>query len=740
MIDRKILEEHNLTEEEYGRIVELIRREPNRTELGIFSVMWSEHCGYKSSRVHLKKLPTEGRHVVQGPGENAGVLDIGDGQVLVFKIESHNHPSYIEPYQGAATGVGGILRDIFTMGARPIAVLDSLRFGPLKDAKNRAIMEGVVSGIAGYGNSVGVPTVGGEIYFSECYSANPLVNVFCLGLARKDRIFLARAEGIGNPVLYVGAKTGRDGIHGATMASTEFGKETEHKRPNVQVGDPFKEKLLVEACLEVMDRGLILGIQDMGAAGLTCSTTEMAAKGGLGIEIDLDLVPQREAGMTPYEILLSESQERMLLVCTKENVKKVQEVFAKWDLDAPIIGRVTEGGQVRVLFKGEVVVDIPVDAVVNLCPAYRRPSQPPSRPPSAVRMPLLPVPADIEDVFFRLLASPTIADKEWVFRQYDHMVQTNTVLLPGTDAAVVRIKGSKKAVAMTLDGNPFYASLDPSTGAKIAVAEACRNLACVGARPIGVTDCLNFGSPEKPEIMWQLEQVIEGLAEGCRAFGIPVTGGNVSFYNDTEGVSVYPTAVLGIVGIIDDVRKAVSPGFKAEGDVILLAGENSEELGGTEYLRVIHRVETGAPPRIDLEREKRVQEFCLKTIDAGLARSAHDLSEGGLAVALAECAFHSRGPVGCAVELDDPIRPDALAFGETQSRVLLSARPADLDRLTGLARAAGVKLTAIGKTGGADIVLRHRGRDLIRVSVEDAYWRWKDSIPRFFRARGKGEA
>ena len=736
MIDKKILDQHNLTEEEYAKIVELIGKEPNLTELGIFSVMWSEHCGYKSSKVHLKKLPTEGRHVVQGPGENAGILDIGDGQVIVFKIESHNHPSYIEPYQGAATGVGGILRDIFTMGARPIAVLDSLRFGPPSDPKNRAIMEGVVSGIAGYGNSIGVPTVGGEVSFNECYSANPLVNVFCLGLARKDRIFYAKAEGVGNPVLYVGAKTGRDGIHGATMASAEFGKDTEHKRPNVQVGDPFKEKLLVEACLEVMDRGLILGIQDMGAAGLTCSTTEMAAKSGMGVEINLDLVPQREAGMTPYEIMLSESQERMLLVCTRENVRKVQEVFAKWDLDAPIIGHVTEGGQARISFKGEVVVDIPVDAVVNLCPVYNRPSRPPANPPASGRLPLLPVPADIEDVFFKLLASPTIADKEWVFRQYDHMVQVNTVFLPGADAAVLRIKGSKKAIAMTLDSNSLYTLLDPKTGAKIAVAEACRNLACVGARPIGVTNCLNFGNPEKPEVMWQFEQVIDGLAEGCRAFGIPVTGGNVSFYNDTEGVSIHPAPVLGIVGIIDDVRKAVSPGFKAEGDVILLAGENREEIGGSEYVRVIHRVEAGAPPRLDFATEKRVQDFCLEAIDAGLIRSAHDLSEGGLAIALAESSFHSLGPIGGSVEFNDPIRPDALAFGETQSRILLSAKPGDLEKLGALAKTAGVKLAAIGRTGGPDIVLRHRGRDLIRVPVEDAFRFWKDSLPNFYKARG----
>ena len=735
MIDKKILDQHNLTEDEYRRIVEFVGREPNRTELGIFSVMWSEHCGYKSSKVHLKKLPTAGQHVVQGPGENAGVLDIGDGEVVVFKIESHNHPSYIEPYQGAATGVGGILRDIFTMGARPIAVLDSLRFGPPGDPKNRAVMEGVVSGIAGYGNSIGVPTVGGEIYFDECYSANPLVNVFCLGLAEKDKIFYAKAEGVGNPVLYVGAKTGRDGIHGATMASAEFGKETEHKRPNVQVGDPFKEKLLVEACLEVMSRDLILGIQDMGAAGLTCSTTEMAAKGGLGIEIDLDLVPQREAGMTPYEIMLSESQERMLLVTTKENVKKVQEVFAKWDLDAPIIGHVTTGGQVRVRSKGDVVVDVPVDAVVNLCPAYRRPSRPPVQAPGQTRLPLLPVPADFDDIFLRILASPTIADKEWVFRQYDHMVQVNTVVLPGADAAVLRIKGSKKALAMTLDGNSLYALLDPKTGGAIAVAEACRNLACVGARPIGVTNCLNFGNPEKPEVMWQFEQVIDGLAEACRAFEIPVTGGNVSFYNDTEGVSIHPTPVLGIVGLIDDVRKAVGPGFREAGDTILLVGENREELGGSEYLRIVHRLKAGAPPRLDLAAERRVQRFCLQAIDAGLIASAHDLSEGGLAVAMTECSFHSPSQMGCAIEIDDPIRPDALAFGETQSRILVSAKRADLDKLFALARSVGVKFRAVGRTGGPDIVLRHQGRDLIRVPVEDAFRSWKDSIPAHFRAR-----
>ena len=735
MIDKALLDRHNLTEDEYRLIVELIGKEPNLTELGIFSVMWSEHCGYKSSRVHLKKLPTEGARVVQGPGENAGILDIGDGQVIVFKIESHNHPSYIEPYQGAATGVGGILRDIFTMGARPIAVMDSLRFGPPDDPKNRSVMEGVVSGISGYGNSIGVPTVGGEVYFDPCYELNPLVNVFCLGLADKDKIFYAKAEGAGNKVLYVGAKTGRDGIHGATMASAEFGEETEHKRPNVQVGDPFKEKLLLEACLEVMDRGLIVGIQDMGAAGLTCSITEMAAKGGMGIVVDLDQVPQREAGMTPYEILLSESQERMLLVATPENVPAVQDVFAKWDLDAPVIGEVAEGGRARISFKGEVVVDIPVDAVVNLCPAYDRPITPPPPPPAAPPLGALPLPEDLGDVLLRLLASPTIADKEWVFRQYDHMVQLNTVFLPGADAAVLRIKGSKKALAMTLDCNSLYTRLDPRTGARIAVAEACRNLACVGARPIGVTNCLNFGNPEKPAVMGQFEQAVTGLAEACRTFAIPVTGGNVSFYNDTEGLSIHPTPVLGIVGLIDDIRKAVRPGFRAAGDAVVLIGESFEEVGGTEYLRIVHGREAGAPPAIDLEQEKRNQECLLDLIDAGLVRSAHDLSEGGLAVALAECAFKSEDKTGCQIDLEDGLREDALLFGESQSRMVMTCRRANLGRVLELAAARGVPARAIGRVGGDAIAVSRKGREILRVPVETGFRAWKDSLPGFFKVR-----
>jgi phosphoribosylformylglycinamidine synthase subunit PurL len=735
MIDPELLSDHNLTPEEYDRIVSLIGREPNITELGIFSLMWSEHCSYKSSKAFLKKLPTKGKFVIQGPGENAGIIDIGDGLAVVFKIESHNHPSFIEPFQGAATGIGGILRDIFTMGARPIALLDSLRFGPLVDPRNRAILDGVVSGISSYGNSIGVPTVGGEVYFNECYSRNPLVNVFCLGLAEKDKIFYAKAEGVGNPVLYVGSKTGRDGIHGATMASAEFGKETEQKRPNVQVGDPFKEKLLLEACLEVMDKGLIVGIQDMGAAGLTCSTAEMPAKSGTGISINLDLVPQREQGMTPYEIMLSESQERMLLVAKKENVAEVQRVFAKWDLDAVDIGRVTAGRNLQVSFRGETVVDVPVDAVVNLCPVYRRPSRKPAYLRTVQKLELPPAPENPGASLLKVIASPTIASKKWIFRQYDHMVQTNTVLLPGADAAVLRIKGLKKGLAMTLDGNALYCYLNPRSGGSIAVAEACRNLACVGARPIGVTNCLNFGNPEKPEIMWQFRKTVEGMAEACRVFEIPVTGGNVSFYNETEGISVHPTPVLGIVGLIDDLDRLVGPGFKRAGDSVVLLGENREELGGSEYLRVTRGLEKGLPPEIDLQKEKDVQEACIEAVAGGLVESAHDVSEGGLAVCAAESSILGCADVGCILDLDDKIRPDALLFGESQSRILVSVSKARLPVLLDLAAKKNVPAKVIGITGGYDLIIRQGGREIARQSVRDLLATWRNALPEALSVR-----
>ncbi|MGC9055987.1 MAG: phosphoribosylformylglycinamidine synthase subunit PurL [Candidatus Saccharicenans sp.] len=738
MIDEKILADHNLTRDEYEYIVKLIGREPNLTELGIFSVMWSEHCGYKSSKVYLKRFPTKGKYLIQGPGENAGVLDLGDGLAVVFKIESHNHPSYIEPYQGAATGVGGILRDIFTMGARPVAVLDSLRFGPLDNPKNRAIMEGVVSGISGYGNSFGVPTVGGEVYFHECYSQNPLVNVCCVGLAEKDRLFFARAQGVGNAVIYVGAKTGRDGIHGATMASAEFGKDTEQKRPNVQVGDPFKEKLLLEACLEAMAKNLIVGIQDMGAAGLTCSTTEMAAKAGTGMEINLDLVPQREEGMSPYEIMLSESQERMLIVAEPDKVQELQKIFSKWDLDAVVIGKVTDDGQLKAYFHGELVIDIPVKAVVDLCPAYRRPAKTPAFIKKISRFKMPEMPSDLNQVFLQMVASPNLADKEWVYRQYDHMVQVNTMVLPGADSAVLRLKGLKKGLAMTLDGNSRYAYLNPRRGGQIAVAEACRNLACAGAMPMGVTNCLNFGNPEKPEIMWQFKEAVEGIAEACHQFDIPVTGGNVSFYNETEGKAIYPTPVLGIVGLVEDVSAVPSAGFLGNNEVIILLGENKEELGGSEYLKLVFDEEKGQPPALHFETEKRVQECCRQAIRQKLVRTAHDVSDGGLAVALAECSFKSPKKIGFEVKLNDQIRTDALLFGESQSRIILVAKEKNARKIMALARKLKVKAKFIGKTGGKKMVIWHKKKKVVDQTVEMAYNAWKNAIPGYFKI-SKGE-
>jgi len=733
MIDDSIIKEHGLTQEEYKRITALIKREPNLTELGIFSLMWSEHCSYKSSKIHLKNYPTSGKNVIQGPGENAGIIDIGNGLAVVFKIESHNHPSFIEPYQGAATGVGGILRDIFTMGARPIATLNSLRFGPLSVLKNKTVMEGVVSGIAGYGNSIGVPTVGGETYFDECYSLNPLVNVFCLGIAKKDKIFYSRAEGIGNPVLYVGSKTGRDGIHGATMASAEFGEDLEQKRPNVQVGDPFKEKLLLEACLEVMEKNLVLGIQDMGAAGLTCSTTEMAANSGTGIEIDINLIPQREQGMTPYEIMLSESQERMLIIAQKEKVKQVQAVFAKWDLDAVIIGHVTDTQNLKVKSGDKTVVDLPLRAIINQCPVYNREAKPPAPPAPVIDLNDISFPENYEQAFLQIIKSPGLADKQWIFRQYDHMVQTNTTVLPGADASVLRIKNTNKALAVTLDGNSLYTYVNPRSGGIIAVSEACRNLACVGAKPVGVTNCLNFGNPEKSEIMWQFKEAVQGIAQACRAFQIPVTGGNVSFYNETEGIPIYPTAVLGVVGVIDALDKIMTPEFKAPGDTILLLGENKEELGASEYINRIHSKKGGPPPEIDLRKEKRVQSLCLEAISKNMIKSAHDLSEGGLAQCLAECCLLGKNRIGCRINLEDKIRTDALLFGETQSRILISLEENQGDAFKSLAGKRKVPYSIIGKTGGENILIKHLGEKIINIPVQKVYSLWKYSLPGFFK-------
>jgi phosphoribosylformylglycinamidine synthase len=742
-ITSEIVAAHNLTPDEFTRIKELLGREPNLVELGVFSVMWSEHCSYKSSRVHLKRLPTKGERVIVPPGENAGVVDLGDGWCACFKIESHNHPSFIEPFQGAATGVGGILRDIFTMGARPIAALNSLRFGTLDDPvngrRNRSLLAGVVAGIAHYGNAFGVPTVGGEVSFDDAYALNPLINAFALGLVRKDQIFFGKATGVGNPVLYVGAKTGRDGIHGATMASAEFDEEALEKRPTVQVGDPFLEKLLLEACLEAMRSGAVAGIQDMGAAGLTCSTCEMAARADTGIEIDLSLVPQRETGMTAYEMLLSESQERMLIVAHKGRAREVAEIFARWDLDAVVIGRVRDDGRMRVMHENELVCDVPVKALTDEAPIYEREMQAlvPSfefRVSSSTNNPVaasrnVELNAErtnskpetrnskLNQTLLELLASPNLASKEWVYRQYDHMVRTNTVVLPGADAAVMRIKETRKALAIALDGNGRYCAANPREGAKLLVAEAARNVVCVGAKPIAITNCLNFASPERPEVMWSFSEVIDGMAEACRAFDTPVISGNVSFYNETEGRGVLPTPVIGMVGLIEDVKRVIQPGFKQSGDVIAL-------LGGTRK-----DISRDGTPVLDLELELAVQAACLKAAEAGLLRSAHDCSDGGLAIALAECCFSSlnRAAVGAEISLDDSRDPDAQLFGETPSRIIISFEASARAEIEQIAAAVNCPMKILGKVGGD--ALRIEGRnELVNLEVAEAERAWRSSL------------
>jgi phosphoribosylformylglycinamidine synthase len=764
-IDSAVLERHGLTRDEYDRIVRTLGRAPTETEIGIFSVMWSEHCSYKSSRVHLRKLPTRGPRVLQGPGENAGAVDIGDGLAAVFKIESHNHPSFIEPYQGAATGVGGIIRDIFTMGARPIALMNSLRFGSLDGpdgARTRRIMEGVVAGIAGYGNSIGIATVGGEIAFEDAYAGNPLVNVLCLGIAKADALVKGRASGAGNPVYYVGAKTGRDGIHGATMASAEFDEKSAEKRPAVQVGDPFMEKLLLEACLELMATDALVGVQDMGAAGLTCSTCEMGARGGAGVEIDIMHVPQRETGMTPYEIMLSESQERMLLAVKKGREAEVERIFDKWDLHAVKIGVVTDDKLMRVNDHGKTVAEIPNSALVDDAPLYERPT---TRPPYLDEVRKLDLaalePADPQQALLRLLASPTIASKRWVYRQYDHMVRLGTIVLAGMGAGVVRIKGTPRALALSVDGNGRYGYLDPRRGAMLAVAEAARNVACAGGTPIGATNCLNFGNPERPEIMWQIVEAIEGIAEACRALDIPITGGNVSLYNETDGAAIYPTPVLGVVGLIADAGRTRSRTFKRDGDDIVLLGEGLGELGGSEYLKVIHGLVRGEPPALDLRREAALIRLLVDATAAGLLESAHDCSDGGLAVTLAECSFGSGG-IGLDVDLAElkfgptgagagssvgpnfssaePNFSSAMGaigtlFGESASRAVVSVSPANRAALVGMAQRAGVPAAVIGTTGGPRLRLRVGGRGAVHVGLDEAEQVWTTTIERYFAGR-----
>ena len=720
MITPDLISAHQLSQSEYQKIVSLLGREPTYTELGIFSVMWSEHCSYKSSRLHLKKLPTRSKLVLQGPGENAGIIDIGDGYAIAFKIESHNHPSFIEPFQGAATGVGGILRDIFTMGARPIAVLNSLRFGPLDDphtgARNRRILGGVVGGIAHYGNCFGVPTVGGECVFEPCYNGNPLVNVFALGVFRKSDIFYARASGIGNPVIYVGAKTGRDGIHGASMASAEFTEESKQKRPNVQVGDPFLEKLLLEACLEAMQTGAIVGIQDMGAAGLTCSTCEMGSRGGTGIEIDLKLVPQRETAMTPYEIMLSESQERMLLVVQKGREEEVSGVFRKWGLDAATIGTVTGDGLLRVKDHGVVVAEIPSRALADEAPIYDRPHTTPLRK-APIEGPQFSS-RGLEGDLLALLGSPDLCSKRWIFEQYDYMVRTNTIQGPGGDAAILRIKETGASVAMALDGNGRYCYLEPRQGARLAVAECCRNLSTVGALPVATTNCLNFGNPERPEIMAQIVEAIEGMAEACRFFETPITGGNVSLYNETLGEGVYPTPVLGIVGLLKTAAP-VTIDFKQPGRAVILLGGlgdcDDTRFGSSQYAKVIVGQLWGLPPALDMEYEKRVQAAAREIVATGLAESAHDLSDGGLAVALAECAF-SPANVGAALELASAMRPEFLLFHEGPSRILIStAAPDEVQRI---ARQHGVEAPLVGATIEGGIKIHNRREVLLDCPIQ----------------------
>ncbi len=747
-----LVREHGLSDDEYRRVQDILGREPTYTELGVFSAMWSEHCGYKSSRLVLRGLPTDGPHVLQGPGENAGAVDVGDGYAVVFKIESHNHPSAVEPYQGAATGVGGILRDIFTMGARPIAMLDSLRFGSLDKGRNRYLFDGVVRGIGDYGNCVGIPTVAGEVYFDDAYEANPLVNAMCVGITRADSLVRAVASGVGNPVLAVGSRTGRDGIHGATFASEELGDDTQDSRPQVQVGDPFTEKLLLEATLELLERGLVVAIQDMGAAGVTSSASEMAARGGTGIEIDVARVPVRQAAMTPYEILLSESQERMLLVAEPKNEAAVREVLEKWDLEAEVVGRVTDDGQFRVLEGERLVANIPVTGLVNECPVYDHPALE-SPAIAELRKSDTRTPAAQDDAapsrrWRDLLAAPSIASKRWVYEQYDTSVGTRTVRGPGGDAAILRLDGTRRALAMTTDCNGRYVYLNPKRGGMIAVCEAARNLACVGARPLAITNCLNFGNPEKPEIYHQFKEAVGGMGDACRALGTPVTGGNVSFYNESPTGAVYPTPVVGMIGVIEDFDQAVTSGFKVEGDAILLLGAVGGELGGSEYLKAVTGEVTGNAPAVDLESHRRLVELMLSLAEKRWLHSAHDCAEGGLAVALAESAI--RDPelsLGFSVDLDPATFPEsedaplpALLFGETQGRIVVSAEPAAVESIAAEAERVGLPCRRLGsvtaKENGLQIAV---GTQVVRLGVEEASSAYYDSIPARMERTGRAE-
>lgn len=720
----KVYAEMGLSPEEFDMVKKILGRLPNYTEIGLFSVMWSEHCSYKNSKPVLKKFPITGEKVLQGPGEGAGIVDIGDNQAVVFKIESHNHPSAIEPYQGAATGVGGIIRDVFSMGARPIALLNSLRFGELDNARTKYLFKEVVAGIAGYGNCIGIPTVGGEIQFDKCYEGNPLVNAMCVGLIDHKDIKKGQAHGVGNTVMYVGAKTGRDGIHGATFASEELTETSGDNRPAVQVGDPFMEKLLLEACLELIQSDALVGIQDMGAAGLTSSSAEMASKAGSGIEMNLDLVPQRETGMTAYEMMLSESQERMLIVVKKGREQEIVDLFSKYDLEAVAVGVVTDDKQLRLLHKGEVVADVPVDALAEDAPVYHKPSKEPAYYSEFQNMHLdTPIISDYGQTLKDLLQQPTIASKEWVYDQYDYMVRTNTVVSPGSDAAVVRVRGTNKALAMTTDCNSRYIYLDPVEGGKIAVAEAARNIVCSGAEPLAITDCLNFGNPEKPEIFWQIEKAADGMSEACRTLSTPVIGGNVSLYNETNGEAVYPTPVIGMVGLISDLKHITTQNFKKAGDVIYVIGESKEEWGGTELQKMLHGKIFGKAPSIDLELETKRQKQLLEAIRLGVIASAHDLAEGGLAVALAESLFTTEFGANVTINGDTAVE----LFSETQSRFLVSVPQTYTKAFESIIDDA-IKIGEV--VNGADLtILDSEKHVVLKENVKELESAWKGAIP-----------
>jgi phosphoribosylformylglycinamidine synthase len=736
-VDLALAREHGLSDGEYADILAILGRTPSFPELGIFSVMWSEHCSYKSSKKYLKRLPTQGPCVLQGPGENAGAVSIGDGLAVVFKIESHNHPSFIEPVQGAATGVGGILRDIFTMGARPVASLDSLRFGPLDDPKHRYLLRGVVHGVGGYGNAVGVATVGGETTFHECYRGNILVNAFNLGVVEERGIFKASASGVGNPVIYAGSKTGRDGIHGASLlASAEFDDASSAKRPTVQVGDPFTEKCLIEACLEVMAGDAVVGIQDMGAAGLTCSSFEMASHAGTGIELDLDRVPQRESNMTPYELLLSESQERMLLVAQAGREEEILSVYRRWGLEAVVVGTVTDDGRMKVRWHGDTVVDIPVDPVAEQSPELDRPVREPADLLERHKLDTaaLAPESDWNEALSCLLDDPNLASKAWLYRQYDQLVQGGTLIGPGGDAALVRIQrpdgsATQKAVALAVDCNPRWCWLDPYAGTVAAVAEAARNVACTGARPLALTNCLNFGSPERPEIMWEFAEATRGLGDASRALGIPVVSGNVSFYNETSGRAIYPTPTVAVVGLLEGYERHAVSHFHGAGRAVVLLGENRGELGGSEWLALRHGLEAGRPPAVDLAHEARLHALLAEGVAAGWIATAHDVSDGGLAVALAECCFTGRAQIGAEIELSDALRADALLFGESTGRVIVAS--ADPQPLLALAARHGVPARRIGVTGGARLRIAPPGGDAwVDAPVAELHDRWANAIAR----------